>query len=402
MTRRSISLAWALAGAALIGAALLPATTAFAADVLPASPDAEGTPTFTTEGGVNGLRTTRTVPYWSSSFTDPTNQVTYPFTMVGSDPRLGGSTSVPTEIIPLRFNFVAGSQDVTALGASATALSVSMDATGNAADVVSSPIFTNANFPISSDAGVQYGDAVMRAQFGKVGTGYHVVLGQPLVMPSVSIDVPEGLGVAVLNSKNVLVGRVDMPWFRTRLHNLLGSLHIDPTTLPIFLTQNVYLYSDRDFTHCCGIGGHGAGSPTGNGGGPVNGKGNQPVQTFAWAAYITPNSFRSSGLSDIHSLSHEISEWMDNPFGVNTVQPYVIPTSRVGACDSALETGDAVTGVWFPIPNPSSGGFWHPSDEVFLNWFARNGEDPALAPALDPANLRYTYMGFFKQPAQAC
>jgi len=425
MTRRSISLAWALAGAALLGAALLPATAAFAApraDLLPASPDAEGTPTFTTDGGASGFRTSRTVPYWSSSFTDPTNQVTYPFTMVGTDPRLGGSTTVATEIIPLRFNFVAGSQDVSVLnvpshGYFPTVQPASMDATANAAAAASSPIFAPSKFPISGDAGVQYGDAVMRAQFGQVGTGYHVTLGQPVVMPLVSIDVPEDQGVAMFNPIGVLVGRVDMTWFRTRLHNLIGSLHIDPTTLPIFLTSNVYLYADNDLTHCCGIGGHGAGSPTGNGGGPVNGKGNQPVNTFVWAAYITPNSFPRfpapfAGLSDINSLSHEVSEWMDNPFGVNTVQRYVIPTSPVGACDSALETGDPVSGVWFPMPgnpDPASHGIWHPQDEVFLNWFARDGEDPALA----PADGRYTYMGplttriggpyaAFAHAAQAC
>jgi hypothetical protein len=99
-------------------------------------------------------------------------------------------------------------------------------------------------------------------------------------------------------------------------------------------------------------------------------------------------------MSDINSLSHEISEWMDNPFGVNASQPYVIPTSPVGECGSLLETGDPLTGVWFPMagnPNPAAGSVWHPEDVALLNWFARDGEDPALA----PSDGRYTYMGWF-------
>jgi hypothetical protein len=404
--RQKLSFAWALAGMALIMTALAPATIAFAApraDTLDSSTDPNGTPTFTTEGSVASFRTSRTVPYWSGSFTDPTNQVTYPFTMVGSDPRLGGSTTVATEIIPLEFNFVAGNQDVSVLnvpnfppsGYFPTALPASMDATGNALTTVASPIFTPTNFGISGDPGVQYGDAVMRAQFGQVGTGYHVTLGQPAVMDTVSIDVPQSHGVAVLNPLGVLVGRVEATWFRAHLHRLLGSLHIDPTTLPIFLTQNVFLYQDNDFTHCCSIGGHGAGSPTGNGAGSINGKGNQPVQTFIYAAYLTPNSFPRfpapfAGLSDINALSHEVSEWMDNPFGNNAVQPWLNPIS--GECIALLETGDPLAGVWFPVPgnpNRAARGVWHPQDEAFLNWFARDGENPGLA----PADGRYTYMG---------
>jgi hypothetical protein len=32
---------------------------------------------------------------------------------------------------------------------------------------------------------------------------------------------------------------------------------------------------------------------------------------------------------------------------------------------------------------------WHPQDELFLNWFARDGEAPGLA----PADGRYTFAG---------
>ena len=388
---------WALCGLALLVSALLPSAGVFAAS------NAGDATSFSSDSSNNGNASTRkprTVPHWSSSFTDPTNGVAYPFTMVGSDPGLERSTTVETTIVPLRFQFVAGAQDVSVLNIPPrnyfpTPLAVTMDGADNVADTIASPVFTPTNFPISGDSGVQFGDAFARAQFGKVGTGYHVILDEPRVAETVTIQVPESDGVAVLNPYGVLLGRVDSNWFRERLAAIIDDMNLKPTTLPIFLTDNVVLYSDSNYRHCCTLGSHGAGSPASNA--PISLNGKDKIRTFVYAAYITPNSFPrfgapTAGLSDIHALSHEIAEWIDDPFGINTVQPYKIPTAPPGACGSELEIGDAVAGVWFPVPgnpNAAAGFLWHPQDELFLNWFARDGEDPALA----PADGRYSFMG---------
>lgn len=392
---RKLGVAWVLCGLALLVSTLLPSAGVFASS---GEKGANSSSSDSSDNGNASTRKPRTVPYWSSSFTDPTNGVTYPFTMVGSDPSLGRSTTVDTMIVPLRFKFVAGDQNVSVLNISPLnyypkALSVSMNGADNVADTVASPIFTPTDFPISSDTGVQFGDAFARAQFGKVGTGYHVILGQPRVAKTVTIHVPQTEGVAVLNPVGVLLGRVDSTWFRGRLAEVIDDMKLKPTTLPIFLTNNVGLYSDGNYLHCCTVGGHGAGSPASDA--PISLAGKNKIRTFVYAAYLTPNTFRTPpyvGLSDINSLSHEIAEWIDNPFGINLVQPYQIPTAPPGACASDLETGDVLSGVWFSMPgnpNPAAGHVWHPQDEVFLNWFARDGEDPGLAPA--PG--LYTYAG---------
>jgi hypothetical protein len=421
--RRNLRVAWALAGAVLVAVALIP-VSAFAStgdESLAASSRSDWTPTYDKDDVEKSFKGSRTVPHWTSSFTDPTNQVTYPFTIVGTDPRLGGSTTVPTVIVPLTFKFVAGNQDVSVLNIPgryvAAAQNVSMNGADDVAATVASPIFAPSSFPISGDAGVQYGDAVMRAQFGQVGTGYHVSLGQPEILKPVSINVPADKGVAILNPAGVLTGIVDATWFKERLRHAISERHVEPTTLPIFLSHNVFQYQDGNYLHCCSIGGHGAGSPTSTAPITVDAKGRKPVHTFVYAAYITPNSFPRfpapyAGLSDINSLSHEISEWMTNPFGGNMVQPYRVPLAPPGTCGAALESGDVVAGVWFPMPgnpNVAAGGVWHPQDEAFLNWFARNGEAAGLA----PADGRFTYMGpltigiggpfgAFAHPAQAC
>jgi hypothetical protein len=394
------------------------------ADSPGSSSHSDWTPAYARDEGETSFKGSRTIPFWTSSFKDPTNQVTYPFTMVGSDPRLGGSTTVATVIIPLKFKFVAGTQNVSVLNAPdgsyvATAQKASMDGADNVADTIASPIFAASTFPISRDSGVQYGDAVMRAQFGQVETGYHVNLGQPQVAKTVSIRVPEDKGVALYNPAGVLTGIVDATWFKERLRHVIDEIHVDATKLPIFLTQNVFLYQDGNYKHCCTVGAHGAGSPTSTTPISMDPRGKKPVHTFVFAAYITPNAFPRfpapfAGFSDIHALSHEIAEWMEDPFGINTVQQWHSFTPLpAGICSSVLEIGDPVSGVWFPMqgnPNPAAGRVWHPQDEVFLNWFARNGEAHALA----PVDGRYTYMGTltttgiggpyaaFGQAAQAC
>ena len=64
---------------------------------------------------------------------------------------------------------------------------------------------------------------------------------------------------------------------------------------------------------------------------------------IVFGAYITPGSSPgfpapNRGLSDIHALSHEIAEWMNDPFGVNKVQAYKLPVAPPGTCSAQIET----------------------------------------------------------------
>src|SRR5215475_12077688 len=124
----------------------------------------------------------------------------------------------------------------------------------------------------------------------------------------------------------------------------------DPTHLPVYLTNNVMLFIGTDPTNCCVIGFHGASEVVGQGTGSGHGNGNQPVQTFAWASYVTPGFFNpvtAWALQDIHPLSHEIAEWGDDPFVNNTVEPWLTPTAPQYGCTDVLETGVPVVGIGF-------------------------------------------------------
>ena len=386
---------------------------------------ADGAPRFGTAGSV-AHPSAQTIPWFGFRYTDPTNGATYPITMVGSDPRGLGSTTVPTEIVPLRLHFVAANQKVSRLddyggrvpGFRATAQDHTFDGTVRVNDVIASPIFSSYTYPASlgGDTGVQVGDAFMRAQFGKIGTSYHVRLARPAVLPTVSIEVPANQGLAYVRPAGALAGIADYKWFSAQIQNLMQSLHLDPHTLPIFLTDNVMLYDGNDYLNCCTIGYHGASQASGLAAGSTHGNGNQPVQTFIYAAWSWPNTYsgfnngsdalQGRGIGDIHALSHEVSEWLDDPFVNNVVNPWTTGDAFYG-CSAYLETGDPVVGYWFPLsgnPEPGFGNTWHPEDEIFLNWFARDGE-PAGMGSWDG---RYNLIGsanplpFFGGPAAGC
>jgi hypothetical protein len=269
----------------------------------------------------------------------------------------------------------------------------------------------------------------MRAQFNETGgSSYHVIL-NPIVHPAVTIVVPGNKGVLLQSGRNVIFADVNIQWWATRIQNLNTSLsYTDPTHLSLYLTSDVVNFIGSNPQNCCVIGFHGAGIVAGNAIGGVNGKGNQPVQTYAWASYLSPGIYaRPNGgtdwaLQDIHALSHEIAEWADDPFINNTVEPWLTPTAPQYGCTNILETGDPVVGIGFAMgintfrqgPNPngtqSADGYYHPEDEVFLPWFLRLAPNMVSEPTQTAtANIgRYTLMGTlnpfpgFRQPATGC
>ena len=418
---------------AVLAAAL--ATSVASATTRPAKADIR--PEFTTAGSVapQFLQNAITIPHWTFEFTDPTNNVTYPITMVGSDPRDGGSTTVHTVIVPLKMNFVAGNQDTSALndlgfaGFRATPLTHTFDGSTRAQNVIDSPIFSQ-SFTTPAIMGgdtAQVGDAFMRAQANKIGSSYHVTLANDSVLPTQTIDVPASKGLAYqrpvgawreangFGPTDTITGVADYSWFSSYLQSLIQSLHISATTVPIFLTDNVLLYiGHANYLNCCVLGYHGAGMPVGRGAGSANGQGKVPVQTFMYAAWTHPGTYSGflpdyidpsrtapnpvRGLADIHALSHEVSEWLDDPYVNNKVQPWLTPTAPQYGCTDVLETGDPVVGVWFPYSGNTAAaptgttyyGQYHPEDEVEAQWFGRGGVEPVLGSAY---NSYLTFMG---------
>jgi hypothetical protein len=392
----------------------------------------------TTDGAVP-TATTRTIPNWWGSTTDPHNGVTYGYNMVGANPNTCSGAacdvSIDADITPINviINYGGGEWTFNGTNVVAATLASPQFATN---DYGSTPFATGNGCGLSScrgaggalsqgDAGnqLQLEDATMRAQFNKTGaSNYHTRLA-PHVLPAVTINVPQNQGTLLQSGRGVIFADVDIGWWSAQIKNL--ETKADPTHLPIYLTNNVLLFQGKNVLNCCVLGYHGTQA---EGGGSANSGGNAKVQTFAWASYVQPGIYaRPNGgpvwaLQDIHGLSHEIAEWGDDPFVNNGVEPWLTPTAPQYGCTGVLETGDPVVGIGFAMgtntfeqgPNPngsqSADGYYHPEDEALLPWFMRSAPNTIAEPTQSPSTNggRYTLMGDlnpfagFRAPATGC
>lgn len=371
----------AMSGLAILSLLLAAAVTRYTSNVQAASgpipDDGQVHAQFSTGAGAGGFRTTNTIPYWSSSFTF--NGSTFPFTMVGTSPfTTDATTTVPTVLIPLKFVFSPKSN----LGG------------GNFSDVrdpftvdhvtgltsvqatLDSPIFQKAAYPDGVGT-VQFGDAIQRATFDKTGgSGYHVLLGTPTILPEATFDVPANLA-----DVHRISARIDIGWFSDRLNELMNSLHLDPHTLPIFATYNTLLYTNNNPAACCVLGFHGAPRPQCRVTCAVNGNGAQPVQTFIYESWLSPGVSVNPGLQDNFALSHEVSEWLNDPFTDNLVPPW-LALGPAPFCQGNLETGDVLEELDnAPFSVTINGLTFHVQSEALLPWFERQSPSTAVAGA---------------------
>jgi hypothetical protein len=347
-----------------------------AAALLAASPAAAADTPFTVIGSVSDHSGT-TIPFFTSSFTY--NGATYPYSMVGTNPfTSGATTTVPNEVIPVRFVFADGT---------------AFDAGTIVRAAVRSPIWQAASFVSGT---TQYGDAVQRAEFWSViRHSYHVRLAQPTVLPTVTIDVPANQGTvepagATFGDHVALktIGLVNLGWFYGRYDHLINAAHISARTLPIILTHDVLLDTKTPENGCCVGGFHSTASKR-------SGNGSQEIQTAIFADYGSQNAIRRISTNsnvfaeDINALSHELSEWMNDPFGSNVVPTWESVLAPQYGCSNLLETGDPLVGIAFDVNG------YHPQDEAFLSWFAHQ------APSIGYGG-RYSFLGSFTSPSTLC
>jgi hypothetical protein len=119
---------------------------------------------------------------------------------------------------------------------------------------------------------------------------------------------------------------------------------ITPGALPLFVTYDIYL---TDSKGCCIGGFHSA-----DGGQPGG-------QTYAYSTYVGSKGAFSE---DVSAISHEVGEWMDDPFVDNHVNCYD---------NSILEVGDPLEGnpLYGTFPYSHNGFTYHLQSLVFLGYF---------------------------------
>ncbi len=227
-------------------------------------------------------------PTWN--FTYSYGSSTYTEAFVGTDPRLGAaSTTITAYIVPVKLTYGSKTEDGSTVISSVTA----------------SPTFQNYPFTQGSVAigNTQFTDAFQKANFWGIGgaaAGYHVLL-SPVVKPTLVLSVPSRQGRVISNVLGLTSGiLVNINWLDKKLQSEITTLGLPANSLPIFVTTQTYLtQSGNSLSGCCIGGYHSVTSSNG---------------PYAHATYIQNAGAFAQNVS---ALSHELAEWIDDPFTTN-------------------------------------------------------------------------------------
>ena len=276
--------------------------------------------------------------------------VSYPFVMAGKDPRKAVSpTVVPTFIIPIKLVYGQSNGNRTF-----DPNTPAFNGMSTIRMVQASPLMKGSVHFVQGGTDVgktQYIDAFQRANFWAIvknKPNYHTVLNTPVVLPTQTHDVSVLEG-QVATEYGKTVGLMDVNALDNLIQGYLVKFsQINPGTLPIFVTYDVYLTSPL----CC-IGGYHS-----NTAGPPS------AQTYIFTTAIDQGTGVFS--QDVAAMSHEIGEWMDNPF---------FGTNHVPCTDnSQMEVGDPL--VLHDKPYTVNGFTYHLQDLVFIDYFGASSGLP--------------------------
>ena len=220
---------------------------------------------------------------WANSsvpvFTQAVGQGFY--TLLGRNPSEGGTTTIPTVLIPITLSFEAKKT---------AGKPFAMDATPDVPRVLRSPVFSSFAFP---GGATQYADALLRATFPK-NAGWHTLLGKPEVKP-VKITVPLGYGYILTSKSGGSFAVADLEFVEKELFKQLPK---QDGKLVIAMTHNTTFYAEGDATICCSWGTHGVDPATGN--------------SFVLASYLhAAPAVVEDG--DVQPITQQLGEFVNDP-----------------------------------------------------------------------------------------
>ncbi len=301
-----------------------------------------------------------TIPTWSSTVVAGQSGAVYPFTMVGKPVSTPAKNAhIKTIVIPVSITFSASGHVYDPTVANGACGETQSDLTA----ALNGPIFKKVHYSLGGTAvgKTQYIDALQREEFWSytnpagVNPTYHVFLNGnagPKLNVTVNGGVEYGGGTCGA------VGTFDLGTWDSLVQNTLfpslASSGVSPKTFPIFLFKNVVLYFGSP-GNCCYLGYHSAFNNPSFGG---------ASQTYGVSEYDTNGAF--SGVADQSVLSHEVGEWMDDPY-INNPTPAWGHIGQVSGCQGNLEVGDPLSGTIFPVT--VKGQTYHVQELAFYGWF---------------------------------
>lgn len=315
------------------------------------------------------------VPTFTGSFNASSKQYTY--TVVGHNPGVGGTTTIPTVVVPIALEFHRDGKTVTS------------DASLDVVKVVQSPIFQKFAFRTGD---TQYGDAVQRAEFYRQmrpNTGknaWHTLLGQPQILPVIRIAIPASAGYLLTSRRTgKSLAIVDLELVKNELFQRLSQVQISAGTLVIALTKNTMFYPLNDATVCCSWGAHGVTlRPSGTGAAAMS-------HSFVLGTYLDNGAVPH--FADVQALSEELAEWMNDP--LQSTDPNTFPSWRRPGSSSCGGRGE---GTYYRFAEPTDSESDSNSAIVKLHGTQYHVENVALLPWFEESQDPETYDGAYSFP----
>ena len=310
------------------------------------------------------------------------------FTMAGNNPRLGGTTVFPGQILEVSWQLLNADGSVF----------TTVPFAPFEPRFLNSPNFVGLNY--RSGNTIEYEDAVHRAQFFSImKSSWHSVI-VPKVVDKVTIQVPFFVNVrlgngTVIQARSYFTGTAaDGSTFVLMLSPLF-NLFFDTTevneinlgnfktnAMNMSLYPNTFLFSLNQNNPnvpggCCVLGFHTY---------FANFDGTFPQHRFIsqYASWISPGLF-GAGFEDVTALSHELAESFGNPFISNPAPNWQFPGEPANAavCQNNLEEGDPIE----VLPNATTtlqvtlGTFsflYHPQNIPLWQWFEMGTSSSAI------------------------
>jgi hypothetical protein len=295
----------------------------------------------------------RSFPQWSGSFT--TDGVTYPYTMAGGHPRRGDTTYLATAFVAISFTFDGY--------ADANGNPLVIDTQPIVGDVLGSPNFAPTGY---SDGWGQFGDAVQRASFWNVmERDWHTTLTRPRILTPVNILVPAASGTVEKAPNGEYIGTVDFDFLYSQLQTILQLEGVRTDEFVVLVSRNVSTNYALGFHDAIDV--------------TVDGR--QGIQTYTWTSWYDVGTLPDI-FADATTLTHEVSEWINDPLVNNMTPMYMIPGSDYNgqppACQNYLEVGDAIEDLDNQMtPITIHGHVYHTQNEALVPWFSH--ESPSSA-----------------------
>jgi hypothetical protein len=326
------------------------------------------------------------IPNFQGSFSS--RGKVWPFTMIGTPPAGGAATRVPAHVVAVSLR-LQNADLVTFTTVSVSALET---------PTLNSPIFQNANY--SSGLGIQFSDAVQRAEFfHSMKASWHTIVSPATIVQTLTLNVPRFITIT-LNGRKTQVrtyftskgndGRTVVflldQFFNQQISkivvNEINARRFTTNAVNVALFPNTFLYSvdsSGGMGACCTLGFHTYFTD--------NATPKESRWVFAFASWISPGVF-TGGFQDVTALSHEVAEAFNDPFVNNLVPAWQFP-NELGSCQNDLETGDPVEVLSNPtVPIRTAGTTYHPQTEALLQWFEQKRPSNAISGAFSYPNTK--------------